>query len=578
MKISSISKLLILTYVLLSIAACNTKDLETKQEGDLVKDSAIMNWQDRKFSMFIHWGLYSIPAGVWNGEKVTYGYSEQIQGCAKIPNKAYAQLALKFNPEKWNPDSIVVLAKQAGMKSIVITAKHHDGFNMFNTAYSDYNVVDATPYKRDVIKELSESCKRYNLGFGVYFSLIDWNYPGAAPFESVRNSDSIPEAHHQYNLNQVRELLTKYGEISEIWFDMGSPTFEQSREIAKLVKSIQPDCMISGRLWNGQGDFIVMGDNKQPDYLVGVPWQTPASMFDETWGCRSWQERCSTKEKIKEKIHDLIHVVSAGGNYLLNIGPRGDGSVVPFEEGVLKGVGQWLSEYGEAIYETDPSPIGLQSWGAVTARSGKLYLHITQFPENNKLLVEQVHADDIEVYPLNNKNMRLKANVNGKGVEIEIPDSMERNEFATVIVIEHKGDLNYRPHNLVLMSEQGEFLLTTANAELYHSSFGHDYYSSKPTVVKMKWILTNCSQKKMKLVLKCRHFNTGETLCLLVNEDKYLITLAEPTKTIEGHVHQYEPITINLDTERVNSVELYVENPSNLHKGLGIEELNIVVR
>ncbi|RLD35165.1 MAG: hypothetical protein DRI73_02910, partial [Bacteroidetes bacterium] len=326
-------------FMFLFVSSCNTKSPEVIQEEHLSSHASLQKWQDQKFSMFIHWGLYSIPAGIWNDEKIK-GYSEQIKGHAKILTEDYAKLAAEFNPVAWNPDSIAVLAKDAGMKSIVITAKHHDGFSMFGTKFSDFNVLDATPYNRDVIKELSESCKRYGLGFGVYFSLIDWNYPEAMPFTSTRNSDSIPPLHHEFNLHQVEELLSNYGEISEIWFDMGSPSPQQSRDISELVKRLQPNCMISGRLWNDQGDFIVMGDNYQPDFKMGVPWQTPASMFNETWSYRSWQERGDVKQKIKEKIHDLENIVSMGGNYLLNIGPTGDGLIIPFEKQVLKGIGE----------------------------------------------------------------------------------------------------------------------------------------------------------------------------------------------------------------------------------------------
>jgi alpha-L-fucosidase len=282
-----ISKFIVIGCVILLISSCKTEhsklDQLTETDSHVTNDS----WEDHKFSMFIHWGLYSIPAGVWNGQQIT-GYSEQIKGHAKIPTEDYRKLAAQFDPIHWDADAVALMAKQAGMKSIVLTAKHHDGFCLFDSKYTTFDVVDATPYKKDIVKELAEASKRHNLKFGVYFSLIDWDYEGALPFESVDNSDAIPPLHHQYNLNQIEELLTNYGDISEIWFDMGSPTYDQSNEMATLVKKLQPNCMISGRIWNDQGDFVVMGDNKQPDFKMGVPWQTPASMFNETWSYRSW--------------------------------------------------------------------------------------------------------------------------------------------------------------------------------------------------------------------------------------------------------------------------------------------------
>lgn len=325
-------------------------------------------WLDQKFSMFIHFGLYSAYGGVYEGKPVTRGYSEQIQSFAGIFSDWYARTAKGFNPLQWNPDSIVSLAKEAGMQSIVFTSKHHDGFCMYHSDYTDFNIVDATPYGRDLMKELAEACNRGGIGFGVYYSLIDWHYPQAYPISS-HNADPLTPEHYAYNLKQVEEIMTRYGDISEIWFDMGSLTPEQSKGLYEQVNRLQPQCMVSGRLGNDYVDFAVMADNEYPDYQLGVPWQTAASMFDETWGYRSWQERGSVKEKVNEKIASLIRVVGAGGHYLLNIGPRGDGSVVKFEREVLRGVGEWLKSN-----PLDQSP----SWKDDPAKA--TYLHETASP------------------------------------------------------------------------------------------------------------------------------------------------------------------------------------------------------
>ena len=238
-------------------------------------------WGARKFSMFIHWGLYSIPGGVWKGKQIEKGYSEQIQAHAAIPKDEYAALAKQFNPSKWDPDHIVQIAKQAGMQSIVFTAKHHDGFCLFASNETDFDVVDGTPFGRDVVKELADACARGGLKFGLYYSLIDWHHPAGSPI-SNSNSDPINPDLHAYNLAQVRELLTNYGPIDQLWFDMGAPTPEQSNDYRDLVKSLQPDCQISSRVWNQDGDFYVMGDNQYPEVSIDAPWQVPASMFDET--------------------------------------------------------------------------------------------------------------------------------------------------------------------------------------------------------------------------------------------------------------------------------------------------------
>lgn len=206
-------------------------------------------WIDQKFSMFIHFGLYSVYGGVYEGKPVERGYSEQIQSFAGIFSDWYANTAKEFNPTRWNPDSIVSLAKQAGMKSIVFTSKHHDGFCMYHSRYTDFNVVDATPYGRDLMKELADACHRGGIDFGVYYSLIDWHFPQAYPISS-HNVDPLTEEHYQFNKKQVEEIMTNYGDISEIWFDMGSLTPVQSKGLYELVNKLQPQCMISGRLGN----------------------------------------------------------------------------------------------------------------------------------------------------------------------------------------------------------------------------------------------------------------------------------------------------------------------------------------
>ena len=331
-------------------------------------------WYDNKYSMFIHFGLYSTLGGVWDGRNVTRGYSEQIQSHAGIQSDVYAALAEDFDPVNFDADEIVDLARHAGMRSVVITSKHHDGFCLWHTETTDFNSFDATPCHRDFIGELSDACRRGGLNFGLYFSLIDWNYPGASNV-TTHNANFIPDVHHQLNMAQVEELVTNYGTISELWFDMGSLTPDQSRDLYNLVHKHQPGCMVGGRLGNGFYDFAVMGDNFYPESSLQTPWQVAASMFDETWGYRSWQERGSSHDKAQEKLRSLIQVVANGGNYLLNIGPMGDGSVVPFEAAVLREMGKWLDTNANAIYATDPSPYRTRfSWGNVTRRANIMYL------------------------------------------------------------------------------------------------------------------------------------------------------------------------------------------------------------
>ncbi|MFN8254565.1 MAG: alpha-L-fucosidase [Bacteroidales bacterium] len=516
-------------------------------------DENLKNWQDHKFSMFIHWGLYSVPAGVWHGSRVD-GYSEQIQGHARISKEEYGKLAATFNPVFWNPDSVAFLAKNAGMRSIVITSKHHDGFSMFHTRYSKYNVVDSTPYKRDIIGELSESCRKYGLKFGVYFSLIDWNYPGALPFTSTKNSDSIPPAHHQFNLKQLEELLTNYGEISEIWFDMGSPTYQQSKELRDLIKRLQPNCLINGRIWNNQGDFAVMGDNSLPKNKMGVPWQTPASMFEETWGYRSWQNRGSADLKFRDKLEDLIKVVSLGGNFLLNISPTGEGRIVPFEKEVLLKMGKWLDENGEAIYNTRPVDLQMPDWGYMTQKPGKIYLHIFRNPIDNNLVIKGLNSVITNIHVLNHAGKSLAYNVRRNGLNIDLKDVVTA-DLPLEIVIEYSGALLIESKNLV-KAKCKRYELTTSNAENYYSYSGHDYYSNRPVVVKKVWCLADVKAGKYKLKMDFSSESAGTPLLLIVDSAEHEIYPDACKKLTGSNLLRYELIIPNPNSNTMH-VQLF---------------------
>ena len=447
-----------------------------------IAQEAYNKWHQNKYSMFIHFGLYSVYGGVYNGKPVTFGYSEQIQSFAGIFSDWYADTALEFDPIKFNADEIVSLAKEAGMRSIVITTKHHDGFCMFKTATTEYNSVDATPSKRDYVKELSDACRRGGINFAMYYSLIDWNFPHAYPISS-HNCDFITPQHHEFSKAQVTELLTNYGPISELWFDMGSNQPEQSKELYELVHKLQPDCMVSGRLGNGWYDFAVMADNKYPEGALQAPWQSAASMFDETWSYRSWQKRGDKHEKAMEKLRSLINVVSHGGNFLLNIGPRGDGSVVEFESDVLKEIGAWLKENGEAIYGTEASPFREDfAWGKSTRKANKLYLILSgKYPTNGTIEL------NLPGYKLqDSKGILTSANMRGNKLLVSLPENAYNNQ--DIEVVELTFDREVLPQ-------------TNAN-DTRTSNYSYDcfdYYSNYRSTVSYEWTLPKKNTTKVEL-------------------------------------------------------------------------------
>lgn len=509
-------------------------------------------WLDQKFSMFIHFGLYSVYGGVYDGKPVTRGYSEQIQSFAGIFSDWYGNTARRFNPVKWNPDSIVDLAKKAGMRSIVFTSKHHDGFCMYHSKHTGFNIVDATPYKRDLMKELAEACKRGGIDFAVYFSLIDWNFPQAYPISS-HNADLLTPEHYQFNLKQVEEIMTSYGPISEIWFDMGSLTPEQSKGLYDLVNRLQPECMISGRLGNNYVDFSVMADNEYPDYKISVPWQTAASMFDETWGYRSWQKRGSVQEKVNEKIASLVKVISRGGNYLLNIGPRGDGFVVEFESEVLKNMGEWIHSNSEAIYASKANPFPHAfSWGDITTKNNNLYLFVKNDNQSINLSGFSGKIATIEVLSSRAK-CRFTKNRKNNSVRIHVPNN-SRVTPLTVLKVTFKDNFTVLPSEIIHSNH-----LTAWNAvpEFGHSSL--DYYCGYKSLTGYTWDFQT-NKKEITPEITFTENEIGKEIMVRVDNEEKVVKL-NPSTTIE-RVDLNAPFDFrfgNLYTKNGKGVFGYVE-------------------
>ena len=522
-----------------------------------IAQDAYKQWHQNKYSMFIHFGLYSVYGGVYNGKPVTFGYSEQIQSFAGIFSDWYGDTALEFDPVKFNADEIVALAKEAGMRSIVITTKHHDGFCMFKTATTSYNSVDATPSKRDYVKELSDACRRGGINFAIYYSLIDWNYPHAYPISS-HNCDFITPQHHEFSKAQVTELLTNYGPISELWFDMGSNRPEQSQELYELVHKLQPNCMVSGRLGNGWYDFAVMADNKYPEGALQAPWQSAASMFDETWSYRSWQKRGDKHEKAMEKLRSLINVVSHGGNFLLNIGPRGDGSVVEFESDVLKEIGAWLKENGEAIYATEASPFREDfAWGKSTRKDNKLYLILSgEYPANGTIEL------NMPGYKLQASEGNLtSACMKGNKLMIHLPQNAYNDQ--TIQVVELTFDREVLPQANANMAR-------TSN----YSYDCFDYYSNYRSTVSYEWALPKKNTTKVELTYTPEELGKEITLNgqAVKLEGGKAITLKVAPKTQWGKQYVCGP-EFNL-FDRASTIEASLEKTPLRKKGGAWKEVS----
>jgi len=401
-------------------------------------------WKEAKLGMFIHWGLYSVPAGVWNG-KETKNIGEWILNDLKIPVAEYKKYAEQFNPTKFNADFVVKMAKEAGMKYIVITAKHHEGFAMFQSV-DKFNIIDATPFKRDVIKEMAQACKKYKIPFGIYYSQAqDWTHPGGASYGKKWDSaqiGSMDKYIDEVAVPQVKELLTKYGPISVFWWDTPADmNKERATKILEVMK-LQPNIIQNDRLGGGFD-----GDLKTPEQYIpetglpGVNWESCMTMND-TWGFKKNDHNWKSTEML---VRNLIDIASKGGNYLLNIGPTSEGEVPKESIDRLQQMGKWLAVNGKAIYGTSASPFKKFSLGRCTQKTinGKhyLYFHIFNMPTDGKIQIQGLGSTVANIAAVADaKKTPIPFTQNGAALSIDV-SKVTTTAYATVLEVALKNEV-----------------------------------------------------------------------------------------------------------------------------------------
>jgi len=362
---------------------------------DALKDGRGKLFDEGNFAMFIHWGLYSQLGGVWK-DTTYYGIGEWIMNprMAGIPVDEYMETAKTFNPVDFNAKDIAQLAKDAGMKHIIITSKHHDGFAMFKSEASAFNIVDATPFGRDPMKELSTACKEIGLGFGFYYSHNqDWTSPGASGGPKV-NSDGTPATFENYFYTkckpQVKEICTNYGELDFIWFDTpGSIPKEFVLELAEMVRELQPKAMLCSRIGHGMGDYASKGDMEVPPKNIPGLWET-CDTNNDSWSY-AWYD--NNFKNPKEILHRLVSTVGRGGSYLFNVGPDGEGNIPKIGREFLLQTGAWIKKYPQVVYKAGSSPWGhALPWGDITTNGNSLFLSVFDWPKNGKLYLPGLNS------------------------------------------------------------------------------------------------------------------------------------------------------------------------------------------
>jgi len=453
-----ISKLM--AWVCLAICVqvgCQSFDVATgKVKTKVVSQAERLKWfNDARFGMFIHWGLYSVPAGVWEGKKYKRGV-EWIQNFAKIHPDRYEKLIAKFNPVKFDAKAWVKTAKDAGMKYIVITTKHHDGFALFDSKVSDFDVM-ATPFKRDIMKELIAACRAEGIRIGWYHSIMDWHHKDYLPrhkWDDRRAGEM--EVYKRYLYAQVKEILTQYGKIDMLWFDgewEKSWTHEDGVKMYDFAMKLQPEMIINNRVDKGRHAknrkyplSAYAGDYGTPEQKIpakglgaGVAWESCMTM-NGTWG---YSGHDLNWKFAKTLVRNLINTSSKGGNFLLNVGPTGLGEIPEASLTRLAKLGKWLDVYGSAIYKTTATPFETLTFsGRCTVShlangNDRLNLFIFSEPKNGELELLGLRNKIVKVQYLDSgKAVDFKRK--GKAVVLDVSD-LELNRYASVLTVEVKG-------------------------------------------------------------------------------------------------------------------------------------------
>ncbi|HTN08224.1 alpha-L-fucosidase [Agriterribacter sp.] len=412
-------------------------------------------WRQSRFGLFIHWGLYSIPAGEWNGNP---NHDVLIRETGQITLEDYNEYLKQFNPERFNAEDWVLMAKNAGMKYIVITAKHHDGFCLFDSQETEFDIA-STPFKRDILKELSDACLKHEMALGFYYSIMDWHHPHYLPrrkWEKNRPAEGADmKEYTTYMKKQLKELLTKYDNVAVLWFDgewEKTWTHEDGEDLYKYLRALKPGLIINNRVDKGRtdnggiskdstfyGDFGTPEQEIPINMLKGMDWESCMTMNDH-WVYNKSDQNWKSSESL---IHKLIDISAKGGNFLLNVGPTAEGLFPGESVERLKEIGDWMKVNGEAIYNTKAGPFQQLPWGRSTQKKVDdhktvVYLHVFDWPDEGELSIPLLENTIMNAYSLHDKKNISAFGKTRNGILIKT-GGVVKSKYATVIAIEMEG-------------------------------------------------------------------------------------------------------------------------------------------
>jgi alpha-L-fucosidase len=471
-------KLLLAAGMIVLIFSCGNNNKPVTETELSEQDQRMEWWREARFGLFIHWGLYAQPAGEWKGEEIP-GISEWIMLRAKIPVAEYEQLTTTFNPVKYDADQWVQLAKQAGMKYIVITSKHHDGFAMFHSKATKYNIVDATPFDRDPLKELAEACEKHGLRLGFYYSQAqDWHEPGGT-YRNIEQGephwdpDLVREPLMDYingkSVPQVKEILENYGGLDILWWDTPIGMTEEAAQVLQDVADQYPAMITNNRLFRPwPGDFSTP-EQRIPPTGLDYDWEV-CMTINTSWGYKHYDHNWKSTETL---IRMLVDIASKGGNLLLNVGPTAEGLIPEPSVERLKAIGTWMDMNSASIYGTDASPFFKLPWGRCTKRESStgttLYLHVFNWPQDGVLRVPGLKTKVNDVSLLSDTKEKLSSRFEKNDLLIELPEVMP-DAINTVVVVETKGNLEVTSNMPSL--KDGKIELPVDFADIHNPGYG----------------------------------------------------------------------------------------------------------